>query len=532
MLFSLLACFPSLPTFVPVDSDVVVDTGPFDEDEDGSWAHLDCDDNDATVYPGAEELWDLKDNDCDGVGDEVELGDISRARIEGEWRSFLGTERGLAILPDVTANGQLQLAAGTPLAGTPTQFYLLEGTDAVRGGLIGSTATACVYWDDEWTSGHGRLARDLAAADFDGDGAADVVAVAHSNTLGAVGLFPGGLDEEDEPRLEDKVGASVAMRSYFGEQGEGPINLDIPGLRTTDIGRFLGEPSTSPPEVLVGYIHTELVQTANTTDGAVVVFDGDALAATENQVTADVKLFGDLGDHFGADIAVADFDGDGHDDLVAGAPSRGDDEGAVYLVPGPAEAWAQLAADSPRAARVLGEVGERLGDHGTLAEPADLDGDGLPELIIGSPVMDRVYVLFSGGEPGTLPVTGNAPASESSIVLSGSGAFGTAVVGSDLDADGTVELVVGAPKLDTISGEEAGVVYVFDMPQAGALTTTDALAVISGDQATAWLGSSLAAGDLDADGLPELVTGAPGWDLAGTPEEYEGALFLMTVELE
>jgi len=46
-----------------------------DKDGDGYPAPEDCDDNDDTVYPGAEELCDSKDNDCDGIKDEPQCGD-------------------------------------------------------------------------------------------------------------------------------------------------------------------------------------------------------------------------------------------------------------------------------------------------------------------------------------------------------------------------------------------------------------------------------------------------------------------------
>lgn len=41
--------------------------------EDGVCGEVDCDDNDATVYPGAPELDDEKDNDCDGQIDECTM---------------------------------------------------------------------------------------------------------------------------------------------------------------------------------------------------------------------------------------------------------------------------------------------------------------------------------------------------------------------------------------------------------------------------------------------------------------------------
>ncbi len=41
-----------------------------DADADGSPAGDDCDDNDPSVFPGADELCDGVDNDCDGAVDE------------------------------------------------------------------------------------------------------------------------------------------------------------------------------------------------------------------------------------------------------------------------------------------------------------------------------------------------------------------------------------------------------------------------------------------------------------------------------
>jgi hypothetical protein len=52
------------------DCDGQIDERPGgDVDQDGSGI-CDCDDGDATVYPGAPELCDAKDNDCDGETDE------------------------------------------------------------------------------------------------------------------------------------------------------------------------------------------------------------------------------------------------------------------------------------------------------------------------------------------------------------------------------------------------------------------------------------------------------------------------------
>jgi len=66
-------------TAVPADTAAGLDTGddkptgPVDSDGDGYTDDVDCDDEDDTVYPGAEELDDGKDQDCDDVADDIEV---------------------------------------------------------------------------------------------------------------------------------------------------------------------------------------------------------------------------------------------------------------------------------------------------------------------------------------------------------------------------------------------------------------------------------------------------------------------------
>ena len=52
------------------DSDGIADCIDTDNDGDGASSEIDCDDNDASIYPGASEVCDNKDNDCDGFIDE------------------------------------------------------------------------------------------------------------------------------------------------------------------------------------------------------------------------------------------------------------------------------------------------------------------------------------------------------------------------------------------------------------------------------------------------------------------------------
>jgi len=92
-----------------------------DKDRDGATSDKDCDDNDSAVYPGAKEICDGKDNDCDGTVDniltdtgaacgstvgECQAGKISCVNGKLECKGYVGPQNELCDSKDNDCDGK------------------------------------------------------------------------------------------------------------------------------------------------------------------------------------------------------------------------------------------------------------------------------------------------------------------------------------------------------------------------------------------------------------------------------------------
>ena len=483
---------------------------------------------------------------------------------EGAAGDYLGLS--VAMVGDLDGDGDGELAAGG------------HGGDANgsnSGGVVVFSQRASLVATDGG-SGDAFGYPVSAGGDIDGDGFDDIVVGARfldgsaSNT-GAAFVYYGsalGIDPSSEDRLEASDGAGS---DYFGQSLGGGGDLNGDGYDDLVIGAYADDDEGAG-------------------SGSVYVYYGSSsgiLASTEVKLTASDAA---SRDYFGERVAIAgDLDGDGYDDLVVGAERSGatlSGSGSAYVYYG--SSTGIVAASEDKLVASDAAAGAAFGT--AVAGAGDVDGDGYDDLIIGSDTcqvsgaaVGAAYVYFgsstgvsassetklaasdgedadrfgvsvagagdvdgdghddvivgayAAGDGGAAYVyfgaaTGISVASEQRLQASDAGSadqLGISVAGAgDLDGDGYSDVLVGAD-LDDDAATDAGAAYVWFGSATGVLTTSEQKLTRTGASSGEGLGASVAgAGDVNGDGMDDLVIGAPGADLvssdAGLIQVYTG----------
>jgi hypothetical protein len=261
----------------------------------------------------------------------------------------------------------------------------------------------------------------MVALDADGDGIADLAvgAPGHGSFSGAVRIYSGATGDllsSAEGAASSQLGSSLANAG--DQNGDGIEDL------------YAGAPNSNGGRGSVRVI--------SGADGSVIrEIISDAVASS-----------------FGISVvAMGDLDADGLADLAIGAPGfrvAGNQAGRVLLV---------RSSDGGIASSITGSVFfNRLGE--SLAATRDVNGDGLPDLMVGS---------YSGGT--ALVVSGSDLGTLEDLSIPGFPAYSPLYVGGslDFDSDGELDFLLGSTSLVSVNNQRVGGVRIVSGADRSAL---------------------------------------------------------------
>nr|MDT0659024.1 FG-GAP-like repeat-containing protein [Micromonospora sp. DSM 115978] len=365
----------------------------------------------------------------------------------------------------------------------------------------------------------------FTAGDFDGDGIGDLAVAAIRTT--SPGLFEHGIFVyAGSVTGLDRAGARLLTGLHAGALAAG----DIDGDGRDDLAVADGGANAEGHPPFRGSV-TVLPGGPDGPDRAGEIVVRQVLPTWPGLVE----------EYFGGALALGDFTGDGHDDLVVAGFRRGAQEsdvhGMVTLFPG-----SPAGPDPGRATKVEGQF-ELAGSLPVdVMAMADLNGDDRSDLVLGLPRHAGGEIVYLPGAAAGLSATGHRRINQDTPGVPGvpdddatGGGFGFALATGDATGDGRPDLLVGANTMSVGGVSDAGSVTLipgtaqgptgtgsYHYHQRGAVARSTAIrkphpSGVDPAEENDYLGSSAALLDLDGTGPLEIFVGSAYEDLHDEP---------------
>ena len=436
----------------------------------------------------------------------------------------------------MTTISLLALAGGMCLIATPKLAYAQPGTvlfhqkiSDTEGGFTGTLANFDFF---------GRSVASLG--DLDGDGVADLAVGANGDDdagtdHGAVWIL--FLERDGTVRSHQKIidtqfrfGGSIASLGDLDGDSVGDLAVGAPGDDDGSRGPCDMVPSCSRGAVWILFLNP------------------DGTVKSKQKISDTQGGFGGILDDldtFGKSVAsLGDLDGDGVGDLAVGAPQDddgGNSQGAVWVLF--LNSNGTVKSEQKISATAGGFDGILDGSHQfgwSVASLGDLDGDGVGDLAVGvwrgndgGPSRGAVWVLFLNSD-GTVKAHQKISDTQGGFdgTLEDLDLFGVSVDSlGDLDGDSVSDIAVGALG-DHSGGNRTGAVWILFLNTDGTVKSEQKISDAQGgftgtlDDFDGFGTSVTPLGDLNGDGMADLVVGALGDEDGGTNRGAVWVLFL------